>query len=125
MFNLKNNGILCLIITSTREAAMDEKWIKKEPRAGGRKIDSAMNIYRKNIEKLRTDLRMSQKELGECLGLVQQTISGYEMGNMSPSMAVAINMCKLAKEYGFDYKVKDLMDISDIVQALNASEFLI
>lgn len=50
-----------------------------------------------NIAILRRKAGMSQKELGESLGVVQTTVSGWESGKNKPDMSLADKMAKLFK----------------------------
>ncbi len=57
-----------------------------------------MNLQEK-IKHLRESIRMSQRELGEELGLSQNIVSCYERGTRKPSYDVLMSIDALAKKY--------------------------
>lgn len=44
------------------------------------------NIFGKNLKELRMSFKLSQKKLGEALGVCNQTISFWEMGSREPDL---------------------------------------
>lgn len=47
-----------------------------------------------NLERMRKDKHLSQKQLGDALGLTQQMISSYEKGSSAPNMDVLLKIAK-------------------------------
>ena len=48
-----------------------------------------------NLQKLRTEKKMSQLQLGMAIGVDQVTVSGYECDKSYPSVEVLLKMCDL------------------------------
>lgn len=56
-----------------------------------------------NLKEVRENKKMTQEELGDVLGLSQETISQYEAGTRTPN----IHMAKKIAEF-FGVKVEDI-----------------
>lgn len=48
----------------------------------------------KNIKRIRNDRKITQKELAESLGIIEQTVSKIERGVFSPSFATLLKICE-------------------------------
>ena len=61
------------------------------------------------IRELRGELRMTQTDFGEELGITQETVSSYENGKIYPSF---VQLCRMAEMFnaGIDY----IMGLSDV-----------
>jgi len=51
-------------------------------------------IPRNRIEEFRTNLKMTQEELGELLGLTQQQVSHYEVRRREPKVGLALKFAQ-------------------------------
>lgn len=49
----------------------------------------------KNIKRIRNDRKITQKELAESLGIIEQTVSKIERGVFSPSFATLLKICEI------------------------------
>jgi len=54
-------------------------------------------IPRNRIEEFRTNLQMSQTELGERLGLTQQEVSHFEVRRREPKVGLAVRFARELK----------------------------
>ena len=63
---------------------------------------------RTNIRKLREIRKMSQKELGERVGVSRQTINYIELGKTSPKITVALRIAKV-----FNIPVEQIFELED------------
>jgi putative transcriptional regulator len=63
---------------------------------------------RTNIRKLREIRNMSQKELGERVGVSRQTINYIELGKTSPKITVALRIAKV-----FNIPVEQIFELED------------
>ena len=52
------------------------------------------NSFGKNLKELRLELGISQKNLGEILGVVNQTISFWEQGNREPDLDTLVKISR-------------------------------
>lgn len=66
------------------------------------------NIFGNNLKLLRLEKGLSQKALGEILGVCNQTVSFWETGNREPDL----DTVKTIAEY-FDVSVDFLLDKQD------------
>ena len=76
------------------------------------------------IRKRRQNLKMTQRELGEALGITPQHVSAIEQGKWSPSLTL---LPKLAEELGVssDYLISGKEGIStEIIPAIKANNIL-
>lgn len=62
------------------------------------------NVFGKNLKLFRSAKKMTQKELGDLLGVTQRTISGWEMGETEPNYDTLIKIL----EY-FDVSFEDMI----------------
>lgn len=46
------------------------------------------------MQKLRTQLSITQEQLGKAVGVTRQTVIAIEKGNYTPSVLLAIKLCK-------------------------------
>lgn len=53
-----------------------------------------MEAIKNNVQKLRTQLSITQEQLGEAVGVTRQTVIAIEKGNYTPSVLLAIKLCK-------------------------------
>lgn len=60
------------------------------------------NYLGKNIKDLRTELKLSQRELGRRLGVCNQTVSFWESGQREPDLDALIKIAKFF-EVSTDY----------------------
>lgn len=51
-------------------------------------------ILKNRIKKIRKELKMNQTKFGECIGVKQTTIAGYENGTRQPIDAVIASICR-------------------------------
>lgn len=65
--------------------------------------------FKKRLHDLRVDSDMSQKELGEKLGLKGVTISKYEIGGVAPQMKTIIQLSRI-----FDVSTDYLLGLSSV-----------
>lgn len=49
----------------------------------------------KNIKRIRNDRKITQKELAEALGIIEQTVSKIERGIFSPSFSTLLKICEI------------------------------
>ena len=52
------------------------------------------NSFGQNLKELRLDLGISQRKLGEILGVVNQTISFWELGPREPDLDTLVEISK-------------------------------
>lgn len=52
------------------------------------------NSFGQNLKELRLDLGISQRKLGEILGVVNQTISFWELGTREPDLDTLVEISK-------------------------------
>ena len=64
--------------------------------------------FGERLQKLRSDLNLTQKELAEKLNIKQQAISSYEQGTTKPKNEVIIKISKL-----FNISIGYLMGVTD------------
>ena len=64
--------------------------------------------FGERLQKLRTDLNMTQKELADKLDVKQQAVSSYEQGTTKPKNDVIIKISKL-----FNISIGYLMGVTD------------
>lgn len=58
-------------------------------------IDDKTNIFGERLKQFRTqNLKISQKEFSEIIGIPQSTLSSYESGKIKPTIDVVINISK-------------------------------
>ena len=68
-----------------------------------------MRIHlRTNIRELRESRNMSQKELGELVGVSRQSINYIEMGKTSPKITVALKIAKI-----FNTPVEEIFELEE------------
>jgi len=72
----------------------------------------------KQIKKLRLKLNMSQDRFGKKIGVTGKTISAYETGKITPSLAV-IN--KISKEFEVSFVKKSNREIERKIDELQKS----
>jgi transcriptional regulator with XRE-family HTH domain len=62
------------------------------------------------FKEIRKQLRFSQKELAELLGITNFTISRYESEThqMQPSFSVMLRLVNIAKKYGVKIRIEDI-----------------
>lgn len=53
-----------------------------------------MEAIKNNVQKLRTQLSITQEQLGKAVGVTRQTVIAIEKGNYTPSVLLAIKLCK-------------------------------
>ncbi|MCK6599668.1 MAG: helix-turn-helix domain-containing protein [Bdellovibrionaceae bacterium] len=74
------------------------------------------------FKKIRESFGLTQKEIANCLGLIQKTVSQYEMGFRKPGPTVQVIMRTLDRVSA--KQLKDLLDImnevSEEIQAKNS-----
>ncbi len=63
---------------------------------------------RTKIRELRESMNMSQKELGELVGVSRQTINYIEMGKTSPKITVALKIAKI-----FNTLVEEIFELEE------------
>ena len=63
---------------------------------------------RTNIRELRESRNISQKELGELVGVSRQTINYIEMGKTSPKITVALKIAKI-----FNTSVEEIFELEE------------
>jgi len=63
---------------------------------------------RTNIRELRESRDMSQKVLGELVGVSRQTINYIELGKTSPKITVALKIAKI-----FNTSVEEIFELED------------
>ena len=63
---------------------------------------------RTNIRELREKRNMSQKELGERVGVSRQSINYIELGKTSPKITVALKIAKV-----FNIPVEEIFELED------------
>ena len=63
---------------------------------------------RTNIRELRESRNMSQKVLGELVGVSRQTINYIELGKTSPKITVALKIAKV-----FNIPVEEVFELED------------
>jgi len=63
---------------------------------------------RTNIKELRESRSMSQKELGEIVGVSRQTINYIELGKTSPKITVALKIAKV-----FNTPVEEIFELEN------------
>lgn len=63
---------------------------------------------RTKIRELRENRKMSQKELGELVGVSRQTINYIELGKTSPKITVALKIAKV-----FNTPVERIFELED------------
>ncbi len=63
---------------------------------------------RTNIRELRENINISQKELGELVGVSRQTINYIELGKTSPKVTVALRIAKV-----FNIPVEEVFELED------------
>lgn len=63
---------------------------------------------RTNIRELREIRNMSQKKLGELVGVSRQTINYIELGKTSPKITVALKIAKI-----FNTPVEEIFELED------------
>ena len=61
------------------------------------------DIFPEKIKEVRMAHFYSRKELGELLGITEQTIYLYEKGKRYPRMTILRNISHLAKEKNIDF----------------------
>lgn len=62
--------------------------------------------YAKAILKLRVKLNLSQKKLGEMLGVSYASINRWERGHFEPTLLVKERLKEILKENGIELEVK-------------------
>jgi len=55
-------------------------------------------IVSNNVNKLRTDIGVTQEELGEAVTVTRQTIIAIEKGNYTPSVLLALKISHFFKQ---------------------------
>ncbi len=63
---------------------------------------------RTKIRKFRESRNISQKELGELVGVSRQTINYIELGKTSPKITVALKIAKV-----FNISVEEIFELED------------
>ena len=63
---------------------------------------------RTKIRELRESRNISQKELGELVGVSRQTINYIELGKTSPKITVALKIAKI-----FNTPVEEIFELED------------
>ena len=63
---------------------------------------------RTNIRELRESRNISQKELGELVGVSRQTINYIELGKTSPKITVALKIAKI-----FNTPVEEIFELEE------------
>lgn len=53
-----------------------------------------MEAIKNSVQKLRTQLSITQEQLGKAVGVTRQTVIAIERGNYTPSVLLAIKLCK-------------------------------
>ncbi len=66
------------------------------------------------IKYLRQELKMSQKELGEKVGVTRQTINSLENGKYNPSLFLARDITQVFNKMIFKEKREEYFVIEDI-----------
>lgn len=61
------------------------------------------------IKSLRERLKLSQKQLGEAVGVGQTAISNYEVGERTPEIDVAIKLRDLASENHIEIPIESIL----------------
>lgn len=75
--------------------------------SGGRKMELSKYVGKK-IREYRKKNNMTQKELGDKIGVKNNTISAYERGAISPEQDMLFELCKV-----FNISVNDLFPPKD------------
>ena len=57
-------------------------------------MSSILDIVRNAVRELRTELGLSQADLGTALGVSRQTVNAIEVGKYSPSLPLAITLAR-------------------------------
>ena len=74
-------------------------------------------IFSQKLKKLRIDAGLSQKQLGERIGLTNSTLSKYENASKAPSIDSLIALAKVfhvSVDYLLGLENKNMIDISRI-----------
>ena len=66
------------------------------------------NLLGKKLKELRLEKGLSQKKLGELLGICNQTVSFWELGSREPDLDMLVELSKL-----FDISVDYLLGLKD------------
>lgn len=81
-----------------------------------------------NIKKARLKKKMTQRELGNAIGVSHNAISDWESGNHKPDADTVMSLCKILgvdANYMFDWKDEPLDDEKQsLVDALKKNNFL-
>lgn len=97
------------------------KFVYKERKV----IPLALNI---NIKNARINKKMTQKELGNAIGVSHNAISDWESGNHKPDADTVMKLCRVLNvdaNYMFDWKDEPLDDErQSLVDTLKKNNFL-
>ena len=63
------------------------------------------NVFGKKLKELRTEKGISQRELGECLGFCNQTISFWENGSREPDLDTLLKISRF-----FEVSLEELLE---------------
>lgn len=66
------------------------------------------NVFGKTLEQLRTEQKLSQRQLGEKIGFCNQTISFWESGGREPDLDALVKISKY-----FEVSVDFLLGLSE------------
>lgn len=66
------------------------------------------NVFGKTLKQLRTEQKLSQRQLGEKIGFCNQTISFWESGGREPDLDALVKISKY-----FEVSVDFLLGLSD------------
>ncbi|MHA1899857.1 MAG: helix-turn-helix transcriptional regulator [Promethearchaeota archaeon] len=67
-----------------------------------------MTFLKTKIRELRENRNMSQKELGDLIGISRQSINYIELGKTSPKITVALKIAKI-----FNVSVEDIFILEE------------
>ena len=73
-----------------------------------------LNTMRTMIKYLRQELKMSQKELGEKVGVTRQTINSLENGRYNPSLFLAYDITQVFNKMIFKENREEYFVMEDI-----------